>query len=141
MVSTENRHNRPIKNGYWHTLPVHLISPHVNLPDTHIKHFSHSTSENTLLPVTYVWHLHAGRRGTTPIHLQFSNCRRPVRTPLQHSLPPVSHTVLDHRLRSFWIYESLSIIFHRIKNKTALVALRLPLDTSSSCTDVLIHMH
>ena len=53
-------------------LPVHLISPHFNLPDTHIKHFSHSTSENTLLPVTYVWHLHAGSSGITPLHLQFS---------------------------------------------------------------------
>ena len=83
---------------YWHTKPVHLISPHFNLPDTHIKHFSHSTSGNTLLPVTYVWHLHAGSCGTTPIHLQFSICRRPGRTPLQHS-SPVSHTFITGFVR------------------------------------------
>ena len=42
----------------------------------------------------YVWHLHAGSRGIAPLHLQFSICRRPSRTPRQHSLPPVSHTLV-----------------------------------------------
>ena len=108
---------------YWHTKPVHLISPHFKLPDTHIKHFSHSTSGNTLLPVTYVWHLHAGSRGTTPIHLQFSICRRPGRTPLQHS-SPVSHTVCSPA--SFvWFYKSLSFILLWFRYTSTLVALRL----------------
>ena len=89
-----------LKDAYWHTKPVHLISPHFNYPTHTLKIFSHSTSGNTLLPVTYIWHLHAGSRGTTPIHLQFSICRRPGRTPRRHSLRPY-HTVFNHRLRSF----------------------------------------
>ena len=114
-----------MKITYWHTQPVHLTSPHSNSPDTHIKHFSPSTSGNTLLPVTYVWHLHAGSTGTTPLHLQFSISRRPVRSPLQTVSSAHITLCLDHRLRSFWISSSSPIICIGFADSPTLVALRL----------------
>ena len=97
--------------AYWHTQPVHLISPSLYPPDTLVRYFFPLTQWETslLLPVTYVWHYYQavwysptpalqfsivsnGRRmwggwegvircTPTPA-LQFSICRRPVQSPL-----------------------------------------------------------
>ena len=87
-------------NSYWHTQPVHLISPTLNLPDTLIKHFSHSPSGKhpcCLSRTSGTNHL-AAQVPLTPA-LQFSNCRRPVRTPASIRLSSARYTlVFDHRL-------------------------------------------
>ena len=71
-----------MKIVYWHTQPVHLISPTLNSPDTLIKHFSHFTSGKypCCLSRTADYYYQAVQVPPTPA-LQFSNCLRPVRTP------------------------------------------------------------
>ena len=73
--------------------PVHLISPTLNLPDTLIKHFSHSPSGKTpLLPVTYVWHQPPGNSGPTHTYPSILKLSSITLSSARYTL------VFDHRL-------------------------------------------
>ena len=89
---------------YWHTQPVHLISPTLNSPDTLINIFP-ATSGNypCCLSRTFGNYCQAVQVPPTPA-LQFSNCRHPVRTPASKLSSARLHScVVITGSRSFWI--------------------------------------
>ena len=109
---------------YWHTKPVHLISPHFNLPDTHIKHFFPtllvgipcclSRTFGTYTPAAVVPHPYTFNSQFVGVQVgRLFNTLRPY------------HTLFDHRLRSFGFTRVYRSYYFGFRYTSTLVALRL----------------
>ena len=97
------------KKKYWHTQPVHLISPSLYPPDTLIRHFSHSPSGKRLYCCLSRTSGTTTRQCGTHPHLYFnSQFVSALFGRLFQSLSSTrSHSVVFVQLtgsRSFWMY-------------------------------------